>query len=58
MKVSFLVKFAKPTEHWALYEFLHPEAKLGQPTARHAIFEYRKGAWELMKTDETARIKD
>ena len=58
VKVGFLVKFAKPTEHWPLYEFLHPEAKLGQPTERHAIFEYRKGGWELMKTDESARIKD
>ena len=58
VKVGFLVKFTKPTGHWPLYEFLHPEAKLGQPTERHALFERKSGAWELMKTDESARIKE
>ncbi len=58
MKVTFLVKLTKPTSQWGLYEFLHPEAKLGQPTERHALIERKGGAWELMKTDETARIKE
>lgn len=58
VKVTFLVKLTKPTGQWALYEFLHPEAKIGQPVERHALFERKGGAWELMKTDESAKIKE
>jgi len=58
MKVTFLVKLTKPTGQWSLYEFLHPEAKLNQPIERHALIERKSGAWELMKTDESARIKE
>lgn len=58
VKVTFLVKLGKPTGHWGLYEFLHPEARLGQPVERHALFERKGGSWELMKTDESARIKE
>lgn len=58
VKVTFLVKFGKPSGLWPLYEFLHPGAKLGQPVERHAQFERSGGKWGLIQTDESARIRE
>lgn len=57
-KVTFLVRYTKPTGLWPLYEFLHSGSTLNQPVERHALFERDGGKWGLMKTDETARIKN
>jgi hypothetical protein len=57
-KVTFLVRCTKPTGLWPLYEFLHPGSSLNQPVERHALFERDGGKWGLMKTDESARIKN
>lgn len=59
MKVTFLVKYAKPTPLWPVYELTHPGAKLGQPVERKARFERMDGKWSLMETlDEKGRVEE
>ena len=58
VNVTYLVRYTKPSGLWPLYEFLHPEARLNQPTERKALFERSGGKWGLMETNEKARIKN
>jgi hypothetical protein len=57
VKVTFLVKVAKPSPVWPVYELTHENVKLGQPVERHARFERSGGKWGLMETDEKARLR-
>lgn len=58
VNVTYLVRYTKPSGLWPLYEFLHPEARLNQPTERKALFERAGGKWGLLETNEKARIKN
>lgn len=58
VNVTYLVRYTKPSGLWPLYEFLHPEARLNQPTERKALFERSGGKWGLMETNEKARIRN
>ncbi|MBI4912893.1 MAG: hypothetical protein HY823_09150 [Acidobacteria bacterium] len=58
VKVTFLVKFTKPTPLWPVYALTHEGVRLDQPMERHAQFERSGGKWGLLRTDETALLKD
>ena len=52
-KVTYQIKLANPTPQFALFELLHPTARIGDAKPRHAVFEKQDGAWVLTGTDET-----
>lgn len=57
-RVTYQIRLAKPTTHFGLFQFLHPQARLGDTKDRHALIEKQGGNWALMETDEEFKGKD
>jgi len=52
VRVSYLVRLVHPTEHFPLFQALHPGVKIGETKERHASYRRRGRAWVLAETDE------
>lgn len=51
-QITYQIRLAKPTPHFGLMQFLHPNVKIGDTKDRHAVIERQGDNWALMKTDE------
>jgi hypothetical protein len=49
---QYQIRLAKPTPHFGLLQFLHPQVRMGDTKDRHALIERRGNEWALMRTDE------
>lgn len=52
MRVSYLVRLVHPTEHFPVFQALHPGVKIGETKERHASYRRQGRAWMLAGTDE------
>lgn len=58
LKVPYLVRLERPTALFALYQFLHPQARIGDTKPRHARIDRQGKDWALMDTDEEFKSKN
>ena len=58
LKVSYRVRLERPTALFALYQFLHPQARIGDTKPRHARIDRQGKNWALMDTDEEFKSKN
>lgn len=52
LKVPYEIRLERPTPLFPLFQFLHPQARLGETKARHARIDRQGKNWALMDTDE------
>ena len=52
VRVSYLVRLVHPTEHFPLFQALHPGVKIGETKERHASYRRQGRSWVLAETDE------
>jgi hypothetical protein len=52
MRVGYLVRLVHPTEHFQLFQALHPGVRIGETKERHAAYRREGRAWVLAETDE------
>lgn len=57
-KVPYLVRLERPTALFGLYQFLHPQARIGDTKPRHARIDHQGKDWALMDTDEEFKSKN
>jgi hypothetical protein len=52
VRVGYLVRLVHPTEHFRLFQSLHPGVKIGETKERHASYRLEGRSWVLVDTDE------
>jgi hypothetical protein len=52
IRVGYLVRLVHPTEHFRLFQTLHPGVRIGETKERHASYRLQGRAWMLTETDE------
>jgi hypothetical protein len=52
VRVGYLVRLVHPTEHFPLFQALHPGVKIGETKERHASYQRQGRSWVLAGTDE------
>ena len=57
-RVGYLVRLVHPTEHFPLFQALHPGVKIGETKERHASYRRQGRSWVLAETDEFFRKAD
>jgi len=55
LRVGYLVRLVHPTEHFKLFQALHPGVKIGETKERHAFYRLEGRHWILRDTDEFFR---
>ena len=54
-RVTYLVKLGSPSPHFALFQQLNPNSKVGATKERHATFILENRTWKIQETDEKGR---
>jgi hypothetical protein len=57
-KVTYQVRLERPTALFPLFQFLHPQARLGETKERHARIDRQGKNWALMDTDEDFKSRN
>lgn len=52
VRVGYLVRLVHPTEHFPVFQALHPGVKIGETKERHAAYRRQGRSWVLAETDE------
>ena len=58
VRVGYLVRLVHPTEHFPLFQALHPGVKIGETKERHASYRRQGRSWVLAETDEFFKKAD
>jgi len=54
-RVTYEIRLSNPTHEFALFQTLHPDARIGQTKQRHALYRKEGRSWILQETDETLK---
>lgn len=57
LKVPYQIRLERPTALFPLFQYLHPQVRLGETKQRFARIDRQGKDWALMDTDEEFRAK-
>ena len=53
VRVTYLIRLIHPTQHFQVFQTLHPAVRIGETKERHATYRREGHSWILTDTDES-----